>query len=117
MGVGSCWDKLRNELNSLVLEGSRPRVWSERLSWPRIFLRLQVFSSWPRWEADITGELRPELREADLGRIKECMVSGGLGFEEGHLRNHLENRLGEEEAVFRAGGRSQRHKDNTEAPT
>lgn len=57
---------------------------------------------------------RPELRETVLPGSTECVVvSGGLGFREGHLENRLVSRLGGEEAVLR----SQRLKDIIKAPT
>lgn len=53
------------EPSSLVPEGSKRRGCFGKLFWPRIFVRLEVFSPesgvcrvvWPSGEADITSEL------------------------------------------------------------
>lgn len=73
----------------------------------------------PGWKADIAHELRPD--GAQRSRSWEnggAHRQGGLGSgREGHVRSHLVNVLGGEEAVFRAGGRSQRRQDDIDAPT
>lgn len=72
---------------------------------------------WPRGKAGVTlSSGRTELREAGLGGTKEHTVRGAWGAGE-PCKGHLVNGLGGEEAVLRAGVRSQRRQDNIDAPT
>lgn len=68
---------------------------------------------WPGWEADTSSELRPELREADAGRMKDRQWAPGV--QGGPFKGPLVTRPGGEEAVCGAGGGSQRLEDSTEA--
>lgn len=94
------------KLNSLILKGSRHKVWLGKASGPMISLRLLVFS--PRlticWECSglsrrLTSQVGKKIREAVLQRWVHCQW--GLGLRESHSINHLGYRLGGKEACFK----------------
>lgn len=76
------WEK---ELNSLILEGSRHKVWFGKVSWPMISLRLPVFSPRPTicWEWSVLGRRltsQMSIRQEDKQFFRdECIVSEAWG--------------------------------------
>lgn len=98
----------KKELNSLILEGSRRKVWFGKASWPMISwgcrCSLPGLPSAESGLASVGGwhhkwASGKKIRESVLQRWAHCQW--GLGFRESHSRNHLGYRLGGKEACFK----------------